>query len=161
MPRQKRYDFLRQGREPSPSIELLDNIHAPVDSESPAVERNVIILGASPFHVGVKPVIGRAPFILFADSLLGRLLALTVHIDNPFRTESHIRMNEYPKAVGLILEDVIRTATYDDARLLFCQFGDNSVLDAPEIIRVVGTSALMRKDIGQKAPGAYSPASRI
>ena len=52
------------------------------------------------------------------------------------RPESHIRMDEYPQAVRLILQDIIRAAAHDHAGAFFRQPGDELVLDLPEIIRI-------------------------
>lgn len=72
------------------SEQLRQNVHALVDAEDAAVEADVVVLGVTPFHIGVKAVVGGAALVLVLQTLLGGLLPLTVDLDDALGTELHI-----------------------------------------------------------------------
>mgnify|MGYP000834108405 FL=1 len=51
------------------SIQLRDGFHALVDAQDAAVERQVVVLGVAPFHIGVEAVIRRPPLVLIPQTL--------------------------------------------------------------------------------------------
>ena len=55
-------------------VKLLDDIHAPVNSQRPAIEREVVVLGVSPLHISIEPVVGCPALILVPNPLLRGLL---------------------------------------------------------------------------------------
>ena len=112
-------------------VEVSDDIGALVDAELAAVERDVVILRVAPLHVRVEAVIGRAALVLVAQALLGRLLALAVDLDDALGAERHIRVDKDLEALGLVLQNVVRTAADDDAGPLFGKLADDAALNFP------------------------------
>ena len=90
-------------------IKLCNNIYAPVDSKSPTVECEIVVLGVAPFHIGIEPVIGRPTLVLVLQPLLRGLLPLTIYLDDSFRTEGHICMNKDLQAVRFVFQDIVCT----------------------------------------------------
>ena len=88
------------------SIQLRDDFHALVDAQDAAVQRQVVVLGMTPLHVGVEAVIRRTALVLATQALLRGLLPLAVDLHDALGTERHVRMDTVkslvaPKAVTL------------------------------------------------------------
>lgn len=98
-------------------------------------------------------MVNGAALILIPEALLRRGFALTVHLDDALGAEFHIRMDEYPQAVRLVLQDIVGAAADNDARPFFRQLGDDVILDLPQIVRVVLAVSPVRKRRGQIAAG--------
>lgn len=121
--------FLRQQ---SFSFEqLCDDIYALVDPQRAAVQRQVVILGVSPLHIGVEAVIGGSAFILIPQALLRGPLPLAIHFDDAFRTELHIHVDKDFQTVRLVLQNVVGTAANNDARVFFRKSGNDLILLPP------------------------------
>ena len=76
------------------SIQLRDGFHALVDAQDAAVERQVVVLGVAPFHIGVEAVIRRPPLVLIPQTFLRGLLPLTVDLHDAVGAERQIRMDK-------------------------------------------------------------------
>ena len=50
-------------------IQCLQYLYAPVDPQHAVVQRDLVIPGVSPFHIRVKAMICRAPFVFLTDAL--------------------------------------------------------------------------------------------
>ena len=122
------------------------------NADDSAIQRNMIVGGIAPFHIGVEAIVGSAAFVLFLQTGFGRFLPFPVDPHDAVCPELHVRMDEYLQAVGAILQDKVGAASYDDTGLFFRKLPDDPVLQLPEQILVGGAEA-------RKPPGVYSPAS--
>ena len=112
-------------------VNFTNQRHTSVDSKHAAVQRQVVILGVAPLHVGVEAVIRRPALVLIPQALLRGLLPLAVDLHDAVGAERHIRMDKDLQAVCLILQNVVRAAAHDDAGTFFGQFRDDIVLMLP------------------------------
>ena len=136
------------------SIKLRDDVHALVDADNAAVQRQVVVLGMTPLHIGVEAVIRRAALILIPHTLLRGLLPLTVDLHDALGTERHIRVDKDFQAVCLVPQNIVGTAANNDAGTLFRQLRDDLVLMLPENVLVGGAEHPVGKGRGQEAAGS-------
>ena len=122
----------------SMSKQFCDNIHALINSQHTAVQRQVVILRVTPFHIGVEAMIRRTAFVLVAQALIRGLLPFTTHLDDAFGTEFHIRMDKDLQTVRLVLQNVVGTAPDDDARFFFRKLRNDLILVFPQNILRMG-----------------------
>ena len=61
-------------------VNFTNQRHTSVDSKHAAVQRQVVILGVAPLHVGVEAVIRRPALVLIPQALLRGLLPLAVDL---------------------------------------------------------------------------------
>lgn len=113
----------------------------------------MIILSVSPLHISVETVICRTALILISQSLLGRLLSLAVHFNNPLCSKIYISVNKHFQAICIVLQNIIRTTTDNYARLFFCKLCDDFILIFPQNILICRSEYLIRKSIREKAAG--------
>lgn len=85
------------------SIQLRNDVHALVDAQHAAVERQVVVLGVTPLYVGVEAMIGGAALVLIPQTLLRGLLPLAVDLHDALGTEFQIRMDKDLQAVRRVL----------------------------------------------------------
>ena len=103
----------------SMSEQFRDNIYAFVDAKHAAVQRQVVILRMTPFHIGVEAVIGGTAFVLIPQTLLRGLLPFAVHLNDALVPELHIRMDKDLQAIRLVLQNEVGTASDDYTRPFF------------------------------------------
>lgn len=75
-------------------IQHFQYLYAPADPKYTAVQRDLVIPGVAPFHICVKAVVCRAPFVFLTDALLGRFFPFTVDVYDPFCTVFDIRVDK-------------------------------------------------------------------
>ena len=85
---------------------------AAFQAQRTAIQSDVVILGLSPLHIGVEPMISRPAFILILDSLFWGVFPFPIYFHNPFRTEIHVRMDKDLQTVCRVPENVIRAVPY-------------------------------------------------
>ena len=124
------------------------------NADEPAIQRNMIVGGIAPFHIGVEAVISSAALIFFLQSGFGRFLPLPIDLQDTVSPELHVRVDKDLQAVGAVLQDKIGAASYDDAGLFFCQLPDDPVLQLPEQVLVAGAKAAVSEGRGEEAAGS-------
>lgn len=130
------------------SVQISEDLHAAVDAQRAAVERDIVVLGVPPLHIRVKPVVGCAPLILIPQALLRGLLALAIHLDDALCAKRGIGVDEHAQKIRLIAQDVVCTPPHDDAGAFLGQIRDDLELDFPKVVLVVWPQ--MREGRGQK-----------
>ena len=96
-----------------------DKLHAFINSQHAAVQRQMVILGAAPFHVGIEAVIGCPALILVPQAILRGLFPLAIYLNDAFCAVLHIGMDKNFQAIRLILQNEVGTAADDTAPLPF------------------------------------------
>ena len=108
----------------------------------------------TPLHVGVEAVIRRAALVLIPQTLLRGLLPLAVDLHDALGTERHVRMDKNLQAVRRVLQNVVRTASHNDAGAFCGKVRDDLVLMLPENVLVGGAEHPVGKGRGQEAAGS-------
>lgn len=73
------------------------------NADDPAVQRNMIVGGIAPLHIGIEAVVGGAAFILLLQTGFGRFLPLPVDPHDAVCPELNVGMDEDLQAVGAVL----------------------------------------------------------
>ena len=123
------------------------------NADDPAVQRNMIVGGIAPLHIGIEAVVGGAALIFFLQPGFGRFLPLAVDPHDAVSPELHVRVDKDLQAVGAVLQDKIGAASHNDAGLFFCQFPDDPVLQLPKQVLVGGAEAAVGEGRGEEAAG--------
>ena len=116
--------------------ETFNDLCAFFNADDHAVQRNMVVGSIAPLHIGIEAVVGSAALILLLQTGLGRFLPLAVDPHDAVSPELHVRVDKDLQAVGVVLQDKIGAASYDDAGLFFCQLPDDPVLQLPEQVLV-------------------------
>ena len=135
-------------------VNFTNQRHTLVDADDAAVQRQVVVLGVAPLHVGVEAVIRRAAFILIPQALLRGLLPLTVDLHDALGAERHVRMDKDLQAGRRVLQNVVGTAANNDARAFFRESGDRIALMLPQNILVGGAECPVGKGCREKSAGS-------
>ena len=135
------------------SCKAFNDLRTLFDADDPAVQRNMIVSGIAPFHIGIEAVIGGTALILLLQTGFGRFLPLAVDPHDAVSPELHVRVDKDLQAVGAVLQDKIGAASYDDAGLFFCQLPDDPVLQLPEQVLVGEAEAAAGKGRGKETAG--------
>ena len=85
------------------SGKAFDDLCTLFNADDPAVQRNMIVGGIAPVHIGVEAVVGGTAFIFFLQPGLVRFLPLPVDPHDAVSPELHIRMDKDFQAVGAVL----------------------------------------------------------
>ena len=123
------------------------------NTDDPAIQRNMIVGGIAPFHIGVEAVVGSAALVLLLQTGLGRFLPLPVDPHDAVSPELHVRVDKDPQAVGAVLQDKIGAASYDDAGLFFRKLPDDPVLQLPEQVLIGEAEAAVGKGRSKETAG--------
>ena len=62
------------------NTERRNDVHALVDADNAAVQRQVVVLGVAPFHIGVEAMIRHTALVLIPQTLLRGPLPLAVDL---------------------------------------------------------------------------------
>ena len=73
------------------------------NADDPAIQRNMIVGGIAPFHIGVEAVVSGAAFVLLLQSGFGRFLPLPVDPHDAVCPEFHVRVDKDLQAVDAVL----------------------------------------------------------
>ena len=139
------------------SIQLRDDVHALVDADNAAVQRQVVVLGMTPLHVGVEAVIRRPPLVLIPQTFLRGLLPLAVDLHDALGAERQIRMDKDLQAVRRALQNVVRATAHDDAGSFCGKVCDDLVLPLPQDILVGGAEHPVRESVREETAGSVLP----
>ena len=132
---------------------LKDDIHTLINPQHAAVQRQVIVLGVAPLHVGVEAVIGRAALVLIPQTFLRGLLSFTVDLHDAVGAERQIRVDKDLQAVRRVLQNIVGTAANDDARAFCGKVCDDLVLPLPQDILVGGAEGSIGKRRSEEPTG--------
>ena len=135
------------------SGKAFDDLCAFFNADNPAVQRNMIVGGIAPLHIGIEAVVGGAALVLLLQPSFGRFLPLPIDTHDAVCPELHVRVDEHLQAVGSVLQDKVGAASHDDAGLFFCQFPDDPVLQLPKQVLVGGAEAAVGEGGGEEAAG--------
>ena len=124
------------------------------NADDSAIQRNMVVGGIAPFHIGVEAVIGGTALIFFLQSGFGRFLPLPIDLHDAVSTELHVCVDIDLQAVGAVLQNKIGAASHDDAGLFFRQLPDDPVLQLPEQVLVGGAKAAVGEGRGEEAAGS-------
>ena len=112
----------------------------------------MVVLGLTPLRIGIEPVVGSPALILVFQTLLRFFFTFAVFGNNALCPEFHIRMYKYIEAICSVLEDIIRTAAYDNTGAFFRKVDNNLPLDRPELILIGGAHRTVCQE-GRKPSG--------
>ena len=73
------------------------------NADDSAVQRNMIVGGIAPVHIGIEAVVGGAALIFFLQPDFGRFLPLAVDPHDAVSPELHVRVDKDFQAVGAVL----------------------------------------------------------
>jgi len=118
------------------SIQLSQQCNAGFDPQCAAVEADMVMLRNAPFRVRIEPVIGTAPLILIAQTFFRCNITFTVELDDAFRAMLHVGMDEHTQAVRFFAENVVRTASDNDAGTLLCKVENDLPLNFPQVVLI-------------------------
>ena len=113
----------------------------------------MVVLGMSPFHIGIETVISSAALVFIPQTLFRRFLSFTVFLHNTLRPLLHARMDKHIQAIRFLPENIIRAAPDDDAGAFFRQLFDYPALDIPDLILICQAHAAICKHCGEPSAG--------
>ena len=73
------------------------------NADDPAIQRNMIVGGIAPFHIGVEAVLVSDALVLLLQAGFGRFFPLSVDSHNTVCPEFHVGVDKDFQAVGAVL----------------------------------------------------------
>ena len=104
------------------------------------------VLCVAPFYVCVELVVGGAALVFLVQKFFRVGIVDFVDFSNAFYSFFHIGVNEYAQDVRAVTQNVVGTATDDDARFFFGMFCDELCLEIPDCVFVRGGSVTASVD---------------
>ena len=123
------------------------------NADDPTIQRNMIIGGIAPVHIGIEAVVGGAALVLLLQAGFGRFLPFPIDPHDAVSPELQVRVDKDLQTVGAVLQDKIGAASHNDAGLFFCQFPDDPVLQLPKQVLVGGAEAAVGEGRSKEAAG--------
>ena len=102
-----------------------DELGAQLDAERTAVETEVIVLRLAPCSAGIIAVVYLALAILVLDALFEGFFGFPVAFQDMRGAALYVRADEYMQGFLALAQDVVRTASNDDAVSFFGKLLDD------------------------------------
>ena len=103
------------------SCKAFNDFRTLFNADDPAIQRNMIVGGIAPVHIGVEAVVGGAALVLLLQPSFGRFLPLPVDTHDAVCPELHVRVDEHLQAVFPVSQDIVAAPAHDDAGTLVGQ----------------------------------------
>ena len=116
-------------------------------------------MGPSPFHIGIKPVIGCAALVFVAQTLLGCLSAFAIFLHNALCTELNVCMNKNTQQLRLVTQDIICAPTHNETVVMLSHKKPDSVINV-KVEFGEGEGKVPLDNIAKRAE-AYKPKERV
>ena len=111
-----------------------DQLCGTVDAKFLGVKGKVVILGRSPFEIGIEIIVVGPLLILFGNKLCRVLCFNAVLLHGALHPAFLIRVNVDIEAIGIVTQNIVAAAADYDARPLLCHLLDNIGLEQKELV---------------------------